>query len=168
MQLTDRDLDVLRTVADHDVMIRSQITRLVFPGDKGGRITRKRVDGLSKLDLLSETFMQTVNPTVNHGIGSPVYYPSAKGAAFLAQELEDDRYLLLNTQAPHHLYLYHFIAVTETHMMLNRAAGLCEGVRVAEWFGERALVDRGAKETVPGRYRLQVQITDKLVCKPDA
>ncbi len=167
-----RDFSVLLSVALYDEMTRAQVQRLHFPDDKDGRITRKRLTVLhEEVGLLNRTNMRTVNPAVNAGVGAPCYYLSAKGAEFLAQETEDPAYKLCNTTTPHHLYLYHylyhFIAVTETQMMLRRACELAGDVEVAEWLGERSLKDPREKDPAK-RYRLYHRFHEKLCCVPDA
>src|SRR5438132_4143938 len=94
--LTPRDFAVVVSVAHYYTLTRPQITRLHFPGDDSGRITRKRLQLLLGLGLFSRTRMQVVNPAM--GAPAPVYYPSAKGCAFLAQEQKDERYLATCTQ----------------------------------------------------------------------
>src|SRR5207249_699104 len=70
-----------------------------------------------------------------------------------------------NTTTPHHLYLYHFCAVAETHMTVARSCEIA-GMELVEWVGERAL--RDPRQTEPERrYRLY-QRFDRVVCVPDA
>lgn len=162
----DRDIPVLQSVARYDTLTRAQITRLHFPGDDDGRITRKRLGVLTKLGLLNRTRMLTVSPDVDGGVGAPVYYPSARGAEFLAGVTGENGYRLCNTATPNHLFLYHFVAVAETHMLLDRACALTADVTVADWAGERAIADPKASEAEK-RYRLYARF-DKIACVPDA
>src|SRR6185295_7470374 len=122
---------------------------------------RKRINVLTDLGLLDYTTMRTVNPAVNAGVSAPVYFMSAKGAEFLAQETGENAYKLCNTSVPHHLYLYHFIAVAETHMMLRRACGILGDVEVAEWVGERSIANPGERDP-DKRYRLYTRFDEKL------
>jgi Replication-relaxation len=165
-----RDFQILLLVALYDTLIRSQITRLLpdlFQGAHPDRITRKRLGVLTHLDLLNVTTMRTVNPSVQAGVSAPVFFMSAKGNAFLAQETGDERYFLCNTTTPHHLYLYHFIAVAETHMILRKACDLLGDVSVAEWIGERSIANPNEKDPAK-RFRLYTRFHEKLCCVPDA
>ncbi len=164
------DIPFIQSVAHYDTLTRSQLTRLHLPDDDG-RLTRRRVKAIREPGLLNVTTMQVVNPNVNHGVSGPVYYSSADGVAFLAQELEDDKYLRVNTTTPHHLFLYHFVAVAETHILLDRAAPLA-GAKLIEWIGERAFADPKATEP-QHRYRLYQVVSEpnaqhRVVCIPDA
>ncbi len=167
-QITPRDFDILKFVAHLETPTRSMITQELFPQDEGGRVTRKRLGILRGLDLLNATNMSWSNPNVLGGMAAPVYFPGSNLPAFLAQECEDNSYLLLNTAAPHFLYGYHLVEVARTHLMLDKAAALTPGVEVVKWYGERAQRDKNMTDAAAGRYVLHVQVTDKLVCKPDA
>lgn len=162
----DRDIPVLKSVARYDTLTRDQISRLHFPGDDDGRITRKRLNVLHKLGLVNRTRMLTVSPDVDGGVGAPVYYPSAKGSEFLANVTGENTYRLCNTTTPNHLYLYHFVAVAETHMMIDRACAILGDVFIADWAGERSLTDPKESEAEK-RYRLYARF-DKIACVPDA
>lgn len=51
--VTDRDLLILRAVARYYVLNRDQVQRLIFPDDKNGRVTRRRLQMLVDAHLLS-------------------------------------------------------------------------------------------------------------------
>ena len=85
-----RDIEVIASVARYYTLTRGQINRLHFPTDRDGRITRKRLNLIHDAGLINRTNMQVVNPSM--GAPAYVYYPSAKGCAFLAQELKEDGY----------------------------------------------------------------------------
>lgn len=163
--LTPRDIQVVCSVARYHTLTRSQITRLHFSDDDDGRITRKRLQELLKLGLIHRTNMQVVNPL--QGAPAPVYYPSREGCEFAVQETGDLRYRTCSWQTPVWQTLYHFVAVAETHMMLDRAASQCDGVSVAEWFGEESIVNPDGRRP-EDRYRLYTRLSDELVCVPDA
>jgi Replication-relaxation len=163
--LTERDQSVLVSVARYYTLTRAQINRLHFPEDEGGRITRKRLEVLLDGEFLSRTHMQVVNPAM--GAPAPVYYPSAKGCAWLAQEREDDRFLAACTQTPNWQHLYHWVAVAETHITLDKAAERYPEISVAEWLGEWSVAN--PDEKLPEkRFRLYTRLSDHLVCVPDA
>ncbi len=169
--LPPRDLQILHSVAHYDTLTRAQVNRLHFPGDDG-RITRKRLKILLALGLLNQTSMRVVNPAVNGGVSAPVYYPSARGTTFLneGRDAVADA-LVLNAECPNWLFLYHFVAVAETHIMLDAAAKLRADVRVACWYGERAIRDPKEKEPEK-KYRLYQCVSgedkQRVVCVPDA
>src|ERR1700676_4449669 len=93
-----RDIEVLASVARYYTLTRGQINRLHFPTDADGGIPRKRLRLLPDEGLINRTNMQVVNPSM--GAPAYVYYSSAKGCAFLAQELKDDRYKSTCTLTP--------------------------------------------------------------------
>src|SRR5262245_37763195 len=98
MIITERDRHVLRGVWKYYTLPRTQITALYFPRDRGGRMTRKRLDYLGDEGLLNRTRMQVVNPSA--GAPQSVYYPSTKGCEYLAAVLEDESWLAGCTRCP--------------------------------------------------------------------
>jgi len=167
--IPERDEKFMFSVARYDTLTRAQITDLhadLLPCKQADRVTRKRLGILVEDGFMNVTNMRTMNPSVNYGIGSPVFYMSSKGASWLAQQTGENAYLLCNTTTPHHLFLYHFIAVSSTHIMLRRACPLA-GVELGEWIGERALAKPDEKEPSK-KYRLHTTLGEKLVCVPDA
>lgn len=165
-----RDCEILHSVARYDTLTRAQVTRLHFPTDDDGRVTRKRLRILRELGLVNQTTMRVASPSVNGGVTGPVYYPSARGMEFLnGARAESEPPYLLNTAAPHWMFLYHFVAVAETHRLLDLAIQLRADVRVVRWYGERSILDPGAKEPEK-RYVLYevVSAVPRVVCVPDA
>jgi hypothetical protein len=163
--ITPRDLHVLLAVAHYYTLTRAQISRLHFPEDADGRITRKRLQAMLDAGLLNRTHMQVVNPS--QGAPAPVYYPSREGCAFVAQETGDERLRFACTQTPTWQNLYHWVRVAETHILFDHALLKTPGVAVREWYGEWSVVN--PEEKLPERkYRLYTKLNDKLVCVPDA
>jgi hypothetical protein len=173
--LPRRDLRILEAVAHHDTLTRDQVRRVLaqeFQKDKDGRIARKRLQTLTGMGLLNRTSMRVVNPRVDGGTSAPVYYPSAAGMTLLNEGREEGAgRLLLNTSCPNWMFLYHFVAVAETHITLDAAAALRPDVRVLEWCGERTLLDPKAAEPEK-KYRLYECVSGnakaRVVCVPDA
>ncbi|MDP9025377.1 MAG: replication-relaxation family protein [Candidatus Eremiobacteraeota bacterium] len=160
-----RDIDVLESVARYRTLTRAQINRLHFPTDAEGRLTRKRLRLLHDEGMVNRTNMQVVNPSM--GAPAYVYYPSAKGCAFLLQEQKDDWYKTVCTLTPNWMYLYHWVEVAQTHITLDQAVVRLPGVKVIEWISEWSIAN--AAETEPEyRYKLYTRLGQKLVCAPDA
>src|SRR5258708_39938146 len=120
-------------------MTRSQINRQLFPTYHDGRITRKRLRVLHEAGILNRTNMQVVNPSM--GAPAYVYYPSAKGCAFLAQELKDDRYKSACTLTPNWMYLYHWVEVAQTHITLDQSVAKLPGVCGVDWISEWSIAN---------------------------
>src|SRR5437763_6985198 len=129
-----RDTEVIASVARYYTLTRAQINRLHFPTDHDGRITRKRLRIIHDDGLVNRTNMQVVNPSM--GAPAYVYFPSAKGCAFLAQELKDDKYKSVCTLTPNWMYLYHWVEVAQTHITLDLAAAQLDGVNIVEWLSD--------------------------------
>lgn len=172
MVITTRDIAVLIALAIYYTLTRTLIGRLCFPDDKDGRITRGRLQKLLDVGLVHRTRMEVVNPAM--GAPAPVYYLSRKGAGFLAQETGDERYLAACTECPNWQHLYHWVAVAEFHILLDRAVALLPGVSVDGWLGEWSVAN--PDEKLPEkRYKLYTLLNDKVVngkprlcCIPDA
>ncbi len=170
--VTDRDLSILRAVARYYVLNRQQIQRLVFPEDTHGRITRRRLQSLIDADLLSRQPMLVCHP--GNGAPGPVYYPSLRGNALLAEMSGDNRFLVMSTQQPTMHHVWHWLAVSETHITFDEAIRSQDpdsgsNVQIAEWFNEYDVVNPA--ETLPEkRFRLYTLLrsSPRLICAPDA
>lgn len=168
-----RDIELLASVARYYTLTRKQINALHFPTDTDGRITRKRLRLLHEAKLINRTNMQVVNPLM--GAPAFVYYPSAEGCAFLAQEMKDESYKSACTLTPNWMYLAHWVEVAETRIRLDRAvmkmtdakALVKTDIAVADWMGEWTIAN--PEEQAPEkRFKLYVRLGPKLVCAPDA
>lgn len=179
--LQPRDLDILASVARYYTLTRTQINRLHFPADFDGRISRRRLMILHAEGMLNRTNMQVTNPSM--GAPAYVYYPSAKGSAYLAQELDDESYKSACTLTPNWMYLYHWVEVAQTQIVLDQSVARLNGVKldrwlvgrsptagsviVADWLSEWSIANPDEKEP-DKRYRLYTKLGPKLVCAPDA
>ena len=106
---------------------------------------------------------------VNPAMGAPayVYYPSAKGCEFLAQEKEDPSFKSVCTRTPNWQYLHHWVATAETHITLDQAVMKFDDVKVVHWISEWTIAN--PDETEPEkRFSLYTRLGPKLVCAPDA
>lgn len=160
-----RDIEVIASVARYYTLTRAQINRLHYPTDHDGRLTRKRLRLIHEAELINRTHMQVTNPSM--GAPAYVYYPSAKGCAFLAQELKDEKYKSVCTRTPSWMHLYHWVEVAQVHITLDQAIAQTTGTKLDEWLSEWTIAN--PDEEVPDkRFRLYVKLGQKLVCKPDA
>ncbi len=170
--VTDRDLAILRAVARYYVLNRQQIQRLVFPDDANGRIARRRLQTLIDADLLSRQSMLVCHPA--NGAPAPVYYPSRRGIELLAEATGDDRFLAISSQAPTMHHVWHWLAVSETHITFDEAIASqldesANNVQIAEWFNEYDIVNP-AESSPELRFRLYTLLrsSPRLACAPDA
>ena len=144
-----------------------QIQRLCFPADENGRVTRRRIQSLVDAKLISRTQMQVYNPAA--GTPAPVYFPSRKGCEFLAEHGDDERFLTTPTQTPQPHHLFHWLALSDTHIALDAAVAAQEEVTLTDWLSEWDIANKD--ESLPEkRYRIYTLIneTPRLVCAPDA
>ena len=165
--VTERDLLILRAVARYYVLNREQVQRLVFPEDAHGRITRRRLQSLVDAHLLSRQAMLVCHPA--NGVPAPVYYPSRSGAELLAEMTGDDRMLAISSQAPSMHHVWHWLAVSETHIAFDQALELQTEATLVDWFNEYDVVNPG-ESTPELRFRLYtvLRAMPRLVCAPDA
>lgn len=163
--LTVRDIAVVLAVSRYYVLNRPMVQLLCFPGDRQGRITRKRLQLLVRAGYLARHTL-----FVEHG-GSPapVYYATRKAAELLAAHFEDERFLAVNTDCPQPHLLYHWLAISATHLTLDAAIAQQSGVQLAAWYNEWEVVNK--EETAPEkRFRIYVLLQERprLVAAPDA
>jgi hypothetical protein len=165
--ITERDLSILLALVRYYVLSRAQIQRLCFPTDENGRVTRRRLQALLEAKLLSRTLMQVINPRA--GAPAPVYFPARGGCALLAEYANDERFLLTPTQTPQNHHLFHWLAVSETHITFDRAIAAQHDVALDDWLSEWDIANKD--EPAPEkRFRIYTLINEspRLVCAPDA
>lgn len=165
--ITERDVAVLRSLAQYYVLNRPQIQRLHFPEDTGGRITRRRLQSLVTDHLINRHNLVFHHPQA--GSPAPVYYPSRAGIEFLAEYFDDRSYLLTPTQAPQSHHAFHWLAVSETHMALDQAIAAQSDVHLEGWLSEWDIANKD--ESAPeNHFRIYTLIREqpRLVCVPDA
>ncbi len=153
--VTERDLHILRAVARYYVLNREQIQRLVFPDDAHGRITRRRLQSLVDAHLLSRHAMLVCHPA--NGVPAPVYFPSRPGIELLAEMTGDDRLLAISSQAPSMHHVWHWLAVSETHIAFDQAISLQTEATIIDWFNEYDVVNQ--QEVTPDASDLRLLIT---------
>lgn len=163
--LTPRKFAVIKAVCDYYTLTRALIQRII--GVMNDRVMRAILQELCEAGFIQKTRMQAINPAA--GSPAPAYFPSRRGAEYLAAETGDERYLRVCTRTPDWTHLLHWIGVAEVHVILDQAAALCASVSVIGWYGEWDEVDpqAGAPQD---RYRIYTLIQEKpkLVCAPDA
>lgn len=165
--ITERDIAILIAVVRYYVLNRQQIQRLVFPNDKNGRITRRRLQVLVDAKLINRQAMLVCHPAA--AAPAPVYYPARKGCELLAEQAADERYLATPTAAPLQHHLLHWLAATETHLTFDEAVAQHGEVKIDGWLNEWDVVNKD--ETAPEkRYRIYTLLREqpRLVCAPDA
>ena len=164
--ITDRDLAVLLALDRYYVMCRPQVQRLCYPSDQTGRVTRRRLQALVSQGLINRHRAQIVYPhTIPAG---SIYYPAQKGCQLLSETQGDDRFLLTPTLCPQPHHALHWLAVTETHLLLDAAIAGQRDVELVDWINEWDVVNKD--EQLPEkRFRLYtlLQNEPRLVCAPD-
>lgn len=165
--LTDRDLEVLLALDRYYVLSRPQIQQLCYPTDQTGRVTRRRLQALVSQGLVNRHRAEIVYPhTIPAG---SIYYPAPKGCQLLSESQGDDRYLVTPTQCPQAHHALHWLAVTESHLTLDRAIDSQENVELIDWVNEWDVVNKD-EQRPERRYRLYTLLQEepRLVCAPDA
>jgi len=164
--ITDRDILILVALVRYYVLNRQQIQRLVFPNDRNGRITRRRLQILVDEHLINRQNHLFCYPSATP---APVYFPARKGCELLAEHFEDPRYLVTPTAAPIPHHTFHWLAVSETHIALDEAVRRQQEVAIDGWINEWDVVNKDESRPEK-RFRLYTLLQDRprLVCVPDA
>ncbi len=81
--------------------------------------------------------------------------------------MKDESFKNTCVSTPRWEYLYHWVEVAETHILLDQAVMESPGVSVTGWISEWSVADADQKEP-ENRYRLYTRLGQKLVCAPDA
>ncbi|HUY33187.1 MAG TPA: replication-relaxation family protein [Pirellulales bacterium] len=167
MTLQLRDIAIFRDLARYRFLDRRQIQRLHFPDDATGRACRRRL-----LELVGAGFVDRLSLLYAHPVaGSPsaVFQLARKGHEFLADHHDDERYRLMPTEGvlPH--LLQHWLALSETHILLDKAIERQNVVTLDGWINEYDIVNKD-QQSPEKRYCLYTLIHEnpRLVCAPDA
>ena len=164
--ITDRDILILVALVRYYVLNREQIQRLVFPSDPNGRITRRRLQMLVDESLINRQNILFCHPSA---VPAPVYFPSVKGCALLAEHYEDPRYLVTPTSPPIQHHTFHWLAVSDTHIAFDEAIQREPEARIDGWINEWDVVNKNEShpEKRFGLYTL-LREHPRLVCVPDS
>jgi hypothetical protein len=165
--ITDRDLAVLLALDRYYVCSRPQLQRLCYPSDTTGRVTRRRLQSLVSAGLVNRHRAAIVYPhTIPAG---SIYYPAPNGCRLLSETQGDDRFLLTPTQCPQAHHALHWLAVTETHLLLDEAMAAQHEVQLVDWVNEWDIVNKD-EQRPEKRFRLYTLLQEepRLICAPDA
>ena len=165
--LTPRDLQVLISLANYFLLNRRQVQELCYSGDKTGRIARRRLLTLQREGYINKHTMLVVNPA--DGTPAPVYFLARQGRETLAEELHDDRYLLRPIELPQPTHVHHYLAVSETHITLDKAIEQQKTVTLDAWHNEAEIVNVDEVDK-KDHFRLYTLLRKepRLICAPDA
>jgi hypothetical protein len=165
--VTERDIAILQTVCRYYVLSRQQIQRLCFPNDQTNRITRRRLQLLVDGHFINRHVFSVYSLAA--GTPGAVYFPAPKACEFLAEHFDDERYLATPTRTPFAHHLFHWLAVSETHITIDAAIARQEAVKLDGWLSEWDVCN--PQESAPEkRYRLYTLIREspRLAAVPDA
>lgn len=165
--ITERDVAILLALTRYYVLNRAQIQALVFPTDKQGRLTRRRLQA-----LVDGRYINRQNAMVYHTDSGPpasVYFPSALGCEFLASHFDDDHFLLTPCRSPIVHHVEHWLAISNTHICFDAAIASQNEAKIDYWLNEWDIANKDTAEP-ENHYRLYtvVQSAPKVVCVPDA
>lgn len=144
MQLTERDIMIIRLVWDCRYLTRLQIQRLLFPSqEKGKAHSRKNIVTKRLMLLYHNGYLDRLHPPVasNRGSSPIVYCLDRKGARLLAAELGVDMPALGWQKRQRErglLFLEHTLAVNDFRIAVTLAARQ-DGYEIIRWFDERLL-----------------------------
>lgn len=148
-------------------MNRRMIQQECYPTDGNGRLSRRRLSALHRDGYISKQRMLVVNP--RDETPAPVYHLAKKGCQFLAEHFEDDRYLVKPTSIAQPMHLYHYLAVANTHILLDKAVAQ-SAVRLVAWCNEQEILNPENPDPKQ-RIRLYSELKKthrKLICAPDS
>jgi hypothetical protein len=166
--LTPRDIAIMRFICTYYVVTREMVRLAVMPEtDRDGRAARKVLARLVEGGWIAKTAMLVVNPS--DGAPARVFFPTRKGAEFLAVELRDDSWMHTCTQTPNWQHLHHWINCSKLHILFDQAAKLHPEVKVTGYLHEWAIANPDEKEPHK-RFRLFTEIRKepRLVSAPDS
>ena len=165
IQITERDISVLSALAKFYVLSAPLLKRLCFPSHKNTRGTRDRLQRLKEHGLINRSRGQIAFSSGNCG---SVYFLTAKGTSTLSVWFDDPAYLAINVREPRTDLLNHWLAVTETHTIVEAAIAGQQLVTLDGWLNEWGVVNKDDNEKK--QFTLHTHFSDSppLSCSPDA
>jgi len=151
MQLTKRDIMIIRLVWDCRYLTRLQIQRFLFPSqEKGKEHSRKNIVTKRLMLLYHSGYLDRLHPPVASSRGSSpiVYCLDRKGAGLLAAELGVDMPALLWSKRQRErgfLFLEHTLTINDFRIAVT-LAGKQDGYEILRWLDERLLRKAEARE----------------------
>ena len=70
------------------------------------------------------------------GTPSSVYFPARRGLEIIAEHFSDKSLLRVSTQAPQPHCVRHWLAVSETHILIDQALATQSAVQLSGWLNE--------------------------------
>ncbi|KAA1258578.1 hypothetical protein LF1_11000 [Rubripirellula obstinata] len=167
MQLQPRDIDALSVLARYFLLTSRQLRSLCFADDSTGRVTRRRLTKMGHEGLVRKRRMLVVN--ARDGAASPVYHLTRSGREFLAAHYDDDSFLRKPIEPSQPQHLFHYIGVSDVHIMLDQALAQNEDISLTRWINEDDYVNDDENDPKK-RFKLLTQLGNpgKLVCAPDS
>lgn len=165
--ITTRDIPVLVALGRYFLMNRRMIQQECYPSDRDGRLSRRRLSALHRDGYISKQRMLVVNP--RDETPAPVYHLAKNGCQFLSEHFQDDRYLLKPTNISQPMHLYHYLAVANTYILLDKAIAKSD-VRLVTWCNEQEFLNP-ENDDPKQRMRLYPELKKtprKIVCVPDS
>lgn len=162
MVITPTVRNILIVLRRYKFLNRAQIQRLFFPKDKDGSVTRNVLRKIKHAGLC-----RALHPPENSS-APVVYVPTDAGCSVLAAETGDVSYLLdcqPNTKA--WVSFHHFLAVTDLFIKFDKALQNQTYVSMPCLFFEHDILNPDASDPKT-RFKLYTQISEKIVCVPDA
>src|SRR5207237_5652249 len=95
------------------------------------RIVRRRLTELLATRFLNQIVLQ-YSPR-GSGQGFNVFYPARRGAEFLAEHFQDQRFLAVSTAAPDPHHVFHWLEITNAHLLLDEAVALAPAQTLERW-----------------------------------
>ncbi len=165
--ITTRDIPVLVALGNLFLMNRRMIQQECYPSDQDGRLSRRRLSSLLRDGYINKQRMLVVNP--RDETPAPVYHLAPKGCQFLAEHFEDDRYLVKPTSIAQPMHLYHYLAVANTHILVDQAIAQSD-VKLITWCNEQEFLNP-ENPNPKQRVRLYCELKTKpkkIICAPDS
>ena len=165
--ITPLDIAVLAALARYYCLCRPQLQTLCFPTHSDGRALRNRLAKLRQGGYVTKT--RSLIPYRGGSSGCPVWYLTREAAELLREYFDDESYLALNTRPPRDSLLFHWLAIGDTHIALDKAVDAHQGdVSLTKWTNEWEVVNKDAARA--GQFCLHTVFRENppLSCSPDA
>ena len=163
--ITEKNLQVLETLAKYYVCSRSMIQEYCFPHVKSSRSVCERLRKLLKAGYISQARMEVV---VRGQHATPIFHPNKKTAETLVAYYDDAAYANIFCKPPSGRLLFHWLEISKVHRLLDLAVEFNDEIEMPEFYNEWEPINKDAVNSNLFSLSCELQKEPRISCAPDA
>ncbi|MEL7496539.1 MAG: replication-relaxation family protein [Planctomycetota bacterium] len=168
MRVLEREICVLTQLAKHLVLTRPHISRLCYPTDKNGRVTRARLRALHACGFVNRKPFRA-----SAALGPPtfLYLLTREGCKFLSDHFDNIRYRFKPTSLVQPSHVDHYLEMSDLSILFqNDVVPEQTNVQLINWYNDSEVINFDeVDEELHFRLFTEIQQSPRrIICRPDA